>query len=121
MQKKLLIVLLADKNGLENQGRALHALLYAKQAIDAGIQTKLIFDGGGSEWALEMATETGKYHDKYKELLEKGVILGVCQFCAKAFHVENELQLLDTHFIKEDQGHPNVAKYIADDFTVITI
>ena len=89
--KKLLIILLAGKEGHENLGRALHALLYAKQARDAGIETKVIFDGAGTEWALEMASEGNRLHALYAQLLEEEIILGVCQYCAKAFHVADEL------------------------------
>lgn len=119
--KKLLIILLADKNSHENAGRATHALLYAQQAEKEGIETKLIFDGGGTEWAVEMAKESSHYYKIYKSLLEKGVIEGVCQSCSKAFNVEDELKDLNVHFLGEAQGHPNIGKYLASGWEVITL
>ncbi len=119
--KKLLIILLADKTSHENSGRATHALLYAQQAEKSGIKVKLIFDGGGTEWALEMEKESSHYYKIYKELLEKGVIEGVCQSCSKAFNVENELKDLNAKFLGEAQGHPNIGKYFANDWSVITL
>lgn len=111
--KKLLIILLADKNGHENAGRAIHALLYARQAEKEGIETKLIFDGGGTEWAIEMAKKSSHYYKIYKELLQKGVIEGVCQSCSKAFDVEDKLKSLNIKFLGAAQGHPNIGKYFA--------
>lgn len=119
--KKLLIILLADKWSHENMGRASHALLYAKQSLDSGLKVKLIFDGGGTEWAVEMAKESSHFHKLYKELIEKGVIFSVCKSCAKAFKVEEELKALNNPFNEEDQGHPNIGKYLALDWDVITL
>jgi len=119
--KKLLVVLLADRSSHENAGRATHALLYAKQANEAKLTSKLIFDGGGTEWALEMTKELSHYHSLYKKLTEKGVILGVCRFCSKAFGIEDELKKVDASFIDEDQGHPNIGRYIAEGWQVITL
>lgn len=120
MDKKILIVLLADKSTHENMGRALHALLYAKQAQAEGITVELIFDGGGTEWAAAFPNHE-HFKEPYRELLESGVIKGVCSFCASAFHVEDELKALGANFLSEDNGHPNIGKRIADGWDVLTI
>ncbi len=119
--KKILIILLADKWSHENVGRASHALLYAKQSLESGLEVKLIFDGGGTEWAPEMAKESSHFHKLYKELIEGGVVFNVCKSCAKAFKVEEELEALKGHFNEEDQGHPNIGKYLAEDWEAITL
>lgn len=118
--KKVLIVLLADKSTHENMGRALHALLYAKQVKDKGLEVELLFDGGGTEWAAEFP-KNEHLKNLYASLLESGVIKGVCAFCAKAFKVEDELKALGAHFIAEDSGHPNVGGRIADGWETIVI
>lgn len=120
MNKKILIVLLADKSTHENAGRVLHALLYAKQARVAGLQVELIFDGGGVEWAAALPTHE-HYKTLYRELLEGGVIQGVCSFCAGAFSVEDELKALGAEFISEDNGHPNIGKRIAEGWEALII
>lgn len=55
------------------------------------------------------------------ELLENGVILGVCSFCSEAFGVKDDLQIVRAKLIDEDEGHPNIGKYIADGWQVITL
>lgn len=119
--RKILIVLLADKWSHENMGRASHALLYAKQSIESGLKVKLIFDGGGTEWAAEMTKETNHFYKLYRELTEKGVVFSVCKFCAKAFKVNEELKTANVSFSDEGQDHPNIGKYLATDWDVITL
>lgn len=120
MNKALTIVLLADKSTHENMGRALHALLYAKQAHAAGVDVELIFDGGGVEWAAEFPTNE-HFKSHYQELLDAGVVSGVCTFCAGAFKVTDELQAQDATFLDEEQGHPNIGAKIAAGRSVITL
>lgn len=119
--RKILIVLLADKWSHENMGRASHALLYAKQSLESGLKVKLIFDGGGTEWAVEMTKETNYFNNLYKELTEKGVVFSVCESCAKAFKVEQDLKAIKDPFNEEDQGHPDIGKYLASGWDVITL
>ncbi|HUX81008.1 MAG TPA: hypothetical protein VMV38_01655 [Candidatus Paceibacterota bacterium] len=120
MQKKYLIVLLADSSTHENMGRALHALLYAKQLKTHGLEVELIFDGGGTEWAAKFPTHE-HFKKLYGELVTDGVIKGVCSFCAAAFHVEDELKALGANFISEDGDHPDIGGRIANGETLITI
>lgn len=117
---KLLIVLLSDDSNHENMARALHALLYATQAADAGMETKLIFDGGGTVWASKFAKDE-HLNPLYESLIHKGVVEGVCAFCAGAFKVEDELKQLKSTLLNEDSGHPNIGKRIAEGWQVITL
>lgn len=119
--RKILIVLLADKWSHENMGRASHALLYAKQSLESGLKVRLIFDGGGTEWAAEIIKETNHFNSLYKELVTKGAVFNVCESCAKAFKVEDEIAATNTFFNEEDQGHPNIGKYLASGWDVITL
>jgi len=120
MNKKILIILLADKSTHENMGRALHALLYAKQVKAKGLEVELIFDGGGTEWAAEFP-KNEHFKELHRELLEGGVIKGVCSFCAKAFKVEDELKALGADFISKDSSHPDIGARIADGWEVMII
>ena len=120
MPNKLVVVLLAHRSDHENMGRALHALMFAKQAHGAGVDTELIFDGGGVEWAADMPNNE-HFEEMYNELVDAGVIKGVCQFCAGAFEVEDELKQRGANMMDEDNGHPNIGKKIAAGEQVITL
>ena len=118
--KKILIVLLADTTTHENMGRALHALLYAKQMKAKGLTVELIFDGGGVEWALEF-TKNEHFKTMYEELLQSGVVKGVCTFCSSAFKVEDELKAIHATFLDEGNGHPDIGARIADGWEALIL
>lgn len=81
----------------------------------------MIFDGGGTEWTAEMTKKTSHFYNLYKELIEKGVIFSVCKFCAKAFKVDEELENIKALFSDEGQDHPNIGKYLAEGWEIITL
>ena len=118
--KKILIVLLADASTHENAGRALHALLYAKQVRAQGLEVELIFDGGGVEWAATFP-QNEHYKKMYEELLQNGVVKGVCSFCSAAFKVEDELKALNATFLNESNGHPDIGARIADGWEALIL
>jgi len=117
---KILIILMADTSTHENQGRALHALLFAKQALEAGAEVEIIFDGGGVEWAKELP-DHDEMGDMYHELQEAGVIAGSCEFCSNAFGVTGELEAAEMSMLDEADGHPNIGKRVADGWTPLTL
>lgn len=119
---KLTIVLLADSSSHENLGRVLHAMQYAKQARQEGMEAEIIFDGGGVEWPAKLADEDHKLHEMYSQMKEQDIIKGVCEFCADAFDVSDKLDKNGETFLDEDEGHPNIGKKIAqEDRRVITL
>jgi len=111
---------MADASSHENQGRALHALLFAQQAHQAGSEVELIFDGGGVEWAKKFP-EDDNFKPIHDELIEKGVIKGVCAFCSGAFEVKDELATLNANLMDEHNGHPNIGERIANGWTPVIL
>jgi hypothetical protein len=111
--EKVTLVLLADTSSKENLGRMLHVLLYAQQLLNEGLDVEIIFDGGGSEWPKELSDESHDLHDKYRKMLEDGVIKGVCSFCAEAFDVKEYLKNSDISLLDEHEGHPNIGRRVA--------
>lgn len=116
---QLTIVLLADRSTHENMGRAMHALLYAKQAVAAHLDVELVFDGGGVEWAADLPNNEN-FKDMYAELVDQEVVAGACTFCAGAFGVSDELEKLGANMLDENSGHPDIGKRIAAGRQVLT-
>jgi hypothetical protein len=119
--RKFLIVLLADITGHENTSRGYHALLYAKEMHAKKFGVKLVFDGAGTLWALKLAKGKGGFNKMYVDLKNKGVILGACLECSKAFGVAEDLEKLGEKFVDEFEGHPDTAKYISKGYELVTI
>ncbi|MBI2670183.1 MAG: DsrE family protein [Candidatus Yanofskybacteria bacterium] len=95
-------------------------LRQAKQAKAKGLEVELIFDGGGTQWAAEFP-KNDHFKGLYQELLEGGVVKGVCSFCSKAFKVEDELKALGANFMDENNGHPDIGARIASGWETLII
>jgi len=116
--KKYVIFVHAGETEL---ARALHALLYAQEIHESGHEVKVIFDGAGTVWVKQFEDEGNKYHQVYKAVKSLGVIEGVCDYCAGAFGVKEELQKSNTKFVGERNGHPSLSQFIENDYQIITL
>ncbi len=116
--KKFAIVLHAG----ESEGaKALHALLYAQELHEDGYQVKVIFDGAGTVWLKKFENPENKYNPLYKSVKNLGVIAGVCEYCAGAFGVENEVRESGIQILGESNGHPSLTNLVAEDYQIITL
>ncbi|MBU8763706.1 DsrE family protein [Micrococcus luteus] len=116
--KKIAIIVHASESEL---GRALHSLLYAQELHEAGNEVKVIFDGAGTVWVKNFEDPANKYNPLYKAVKNLGVIAGVCEYCAGAFGVSEDVQASGLATMGERDGHPSVAQLIAADFQIITL
>lgn len=104
-----------------DMGRAVHGLLYAKDLKEAGHEVQLIFDGAGTTWIKEFEHPEHKYHGLYQEIKTKGLIGGACEYCAKAFKVDDAVTRAGIKFSNEYRGHPSIAKLVQQGYTPITL
>lgn len=116
-----LIVLQAGKESHEGLARALHALLYCRDFLEKGHGAKLVFDGAGTEWVPELMKPEHKLHPLFKEIQAKGSIDAVCDFCAKAFGVKDIIRDTGLPLSSEYQGHPSIAKYVAEGYQILVL
>lgn len=119
--QKFLIVLQAGKETHEGLAWAYHALLYCKDFLEKGHGAKLVFDGAGTEWVAELMKPEHKLHPLFKEIQGKGAIDAICDFCAGAFGVKDQAQKSGIAMGSEFQGHPSIAKYVAEGYQFLTL
>jgi hypothetical protein len=106
----------------ETEGaKALHSLLYAQELHESGHKVKVIFDGAGTAWVQRFEDESNKYHPFYKVVKDLGVITGVCEFCAGAFGVSENIKQSGIQALGEAKGHPSLANLVAEDYQIITL
>jgi hypothetical protein len=106
----------------ENEGaQALHGLLYAQELHEAGHEVRVIFDGAGTAWIGRFEDPSSKYNPIYKAVKNLGVIAGACEFCAGAFGVVESVKQSGIQSLGESQGHPSLAKLVAEDYQIITL
>ena|SRR3989338_579607 len=120
---KYLVILQAGKETHEGMARAVHALLYSKELKEHGHEVKLVFDGAGTEWASEWmsAESTDKLKPMYEELKKSGVTQIICDFCATAFKVKENLEKEKAVITAEYQGHPSIAKWADEGYQIIVL
>jgi hypothetical protein len=121
--EKFAIILQAGSKGHDGMARAVHALLYAKELKEQGHDVVLIFDGAGTEWAEQLSDPAGEsgLAPLYTELKLLGIIEVVCDHCAQAFRVKDQLAQRNAPLTAEYAGHPSVAKWVAKGYQLVVL
>ncbi len=112
-------VILVHANDTEG-AKAAHALLYAKELHEAGIEVQIIFDGAGVKSLAAFITNTERpTHQLYLKLKEQGIITGVCEYCTTAMGVADPVLQSGITALNEISGHPSIAEFVKKGFTPI--
>ena len=119
--QKYLIILQAGTESHEGMARAVHALLYATELKEAGYDVALVFDGAGTEWAKALLDPENKLHPAYEKLEKMGVTQIICDFCSRAFHVQEDLKKGKAPLVAEFEGHPSLVKWLKQGYIPIVL
>lgn len=115
---KISAVVLADTETHGELGRVLNALELVKEAVEAGDEAELVFDGAGVKWVPELSDPEHKLHAVFSGLRQH--VSGACEFCANAFGVKDGVREADIGLLSEFEGHPSLRRRVADGYDVIT-
>lgn len=118
---KILIVLQAGRESHEGRARALHSVLYARELVAAGGTVRLVFDGAGTAWLAHWLAEVGgtsRAAAHFAALRAAGLTYEVCDYCAGAFDVRNDLTTAGEALSGQYLDHPSLATHVADGFQV---
>ncbi len=119
---KYVIVLQAGNETNEGMARAIHALLYARELAENGYQVVLIFDGAGTGWANELRKPDNPLHKHYEKIKELGLVEEICDYCAEAFEVKDDLpEQQKKLLVGEYEGHPSLVKWIKKGYQIIVL
>ncbi|MDZ7688704.1 MAG: hypothetical protein U5J64_08300 [Halobacteriales archaeon] len=114
---KAAIFVLAGNESHADRGRIFNALEAAKEFDENGDDYRLIFDGAGTEWIPELEDEGHDFHGLYAAVRDD---VGVCDFCANAFEVSDEVDDAGVVRMDEHDGHPSIRSLVEDGYEVIT-
>ena len=115
---KAAIVVLADTDTHEALGRVVNALEAVKEFKDHGDDVQLIFDGAGAKWVVELSRPDHKLHGLYAAVRDK--VSGVCEYCAGAFGVKDEVVACGAPLAGDFEGHPSFRQLVSRGYQVIT-
>ncbi|HEY3367862.1 MAG TPA: DsrE family protein [Symbiobacteriaceae bacterium] len=107
--------------GPQELARALHGLLYAQDLHNAGHEVSVIFDGAGTTWVKTLEDPENKYHDVYRATKELGLIGGVCEYCAGAFGVAEDVKQSGLPIKGELHGHPSLSDLVAQGYAPLIL
>ena len=114
---KLAVMLLADTDTPEDAGRMANALITAKEAKEAGDDIRVLLDGAGTKWAVELSSEAHKYHRLFEDVRDR---TGACVYCARAYGVFDQLDAAGVARLDEYKDHPSVRQLVVDGYQIIT-
>lgn len=115
---KLAVIVFADIESHGDLGRAVNALITAREAIESGDEVKIIFDGAGTGWPGVLSDPEHRTHRLYESVRDH--IAGACMFCAKAFGHTESVQAAGIPLLDEYKQHPSIRSLVHDGFQVIT-
>jgi hypothetical protein len=115
---KVAIIVLADTESHGDLGRVVNALEAVKEFKDAHDDVQLIFDGAGTKWVVELSKADHLAHGLYEAVKDK--VSGVCEFCAGAFEVKEQVKACNMPLAGDYDGHPSFRKLLLQGYQVIT-
>jgi hypothetical protein len=116
------IILQAGSETHEGMARAAHALLYARELAEDGYGVALIFDGAGTGWANELRKPENPLHKHYLKIKELGMVEEICDYCAEAFEVKDDLPEQQKELlVGEYEGHPSLVKWIEQGYEILIL
>jgi hypothetical protein len=114
MQKKVMLVAF--------QGQPMcfiHVLLNALELAARGHQCRVIIEGEATRLIPEMNEEGHFLHSLYRQMLDKGLLEGVCRACSSKMQVLDDIKKLGLPLLDDMSGHPGMSQYIEQGFEII--
>ena len=115
---KAAVLVLADTETHEDLGRAVNALIAAREFKDSGDEVRVIFDGAGTKWVKELVQPDHRAHPLYEAVRDR--VAGACAYCAGAFGVEESVEENGVPMLDEYDHHPSLRTLVAEGFEVLT-
>ncbi len=115
---KLAVVIYTDVGSGESMARVMNALESAKEYKENGLPVTVIFDGAGTKWVPILEDESHKLHQLYRTLRPDSE---VCDYCAEAFDVHDQVSDVDVEITAEYDGHVSLRKRFEAGYDVITV
>ncbi|MGV9200755.1 MAG: cytoplasmic protein [Promethearchaeia archaeon] len=98
----------------------IHVILNALEFDDKGYDVKVIVEGSACKLADEFKNEDNPFYGMYQKLKNSDLIDCFCKACSGKMGTLETVKELNFPTCNEMNGHPSMAKYVADGYTIIT-
>lgn len=99
----------------------IHVLLNSLNMAEQEMEGKIILEGEAVKLVPDMAKPDHFLHKLYTKAKEKGLLLGACRVCSNKLGVTEAMAAENIPLIGEMAGHPAMAEYITQGYTIITL
>ncbi len=97
-----------------------HVLLNALDMAKKGHEVGIVMEGAAVKLVPELAQEEHPFHKMYARAWDQGLFLGACKACSAKLGVLAEVKATEMPMLVSMAGHPSMAEYMEQGFTVIT-
>lgn len=98
----------------------IHVLLNALDMKEKGHECVVIIEGAAVKLIPELADSEHPLNKLWVKTNKNGLIEGACRACANKMGVLDAIQSQGLRLLDNMSGHPSMAGYIKEGFTVIT-
>ncbi|WP_446008107.1 cytoplasmic protein [Candidatus Electrothrix sp.] len=99
----------------------IHVLLNSQNMAEQGMGGDIILEGEAVKLVPEMAKSDHFLNKLYTETKGKGLFLGACRVCSNKMGVVEAIATEGIPLIGDMAGHPAMAEYIKQGYTIITM
>ena len=97
-----------------------HVLLAAVDMHERGYDARIVIEGAATKLVPELAEEANPMHRLYEKAKGLDLIDGACRACSNKMGVLEEIKVQGIRLLDEMSGHPSMARYLEEDFEIIT-
>lgn len=98
----------------------IHVLLNALDMAARGQEGKIVLEGEAVTLVPVMAEPGHFLHGLYGKAKAQGLIIGACKACSAKLHMSEAVTKENIPLIGEMAGHPAMADFIAQGYTILT-
>lgn len=96
-----------------------HVMINAVDMKERGYEVKIVIETKGARFVRDMMDEKTPFATLYRKVRDRGLIDGVCRFCASMADSQEAAKKQGLRLIDDINGHPSIARYLEDGFTVL--
>jgi hypothetical protein len=97
-----------------------HVLLNGLDMAERGSKVAIVFEGAAVTLIPELAKESNPFHALYRKARQQGLVDGACRACSIKLGVLDAVQEEDIPLLDGMSGHPSMADYMDQGYTIIT-
>ncbi len=97
-----------------------HVLLTALDMEKKGHEVGIVMEGAAVKLVPELVKDDHPFHKMFVKAWDKGLFFGACKACSSKLGVRDEVKATGMPMLISMAGHPSMADYMEQGFTIIT-